>query len=290
MPALAVDRKRRAGSEDYLFLDFARDAACRSDAPDARAAPPTPSARAPPPRAGDTLRGLERRVARLKRAARRLRGRVRALRRLGVVRLVGPGDRVRRSRRRLRLPVRRRGRGARRTGPALAIDRSDWDDPDYMFLAFVGGDRPGRDCQDEPGEADRLTARRRCSPLPVACAARARGRAGARRATRRRVADRVEELQQELDSLTEDVEDLQEPVDEFELFDECMYLIGVSEYGDRRRRVRLRLRRAARVSGPRWRSTSAASAARTTSSSPSRPRSRRASSATRTPAQEDIDD
>ena len=36
--------------------------------------------------------------------------------------------------------------------PALAIDRSDWDDPDYMFLAFVGGDRPGRSCQDEPGE------------------------------------------------------------------------------------------------------------------------------------------
>ena len=43
--------------------------------------------------------------------------------------------------------------------------------------------------------------------------------------------DRVEELQQDLDSLTEDVEDLQEPVDEFELFDECMYLIGVTEYG-----------------------------------------------------------
>ena len=37
--------------------------------------------------------------------------------------------------------------------PALHIDRSDWDDPDYMFLALVGGDRPGRTCQDEPGEA-----------------------------------------------------------------------------------------------------------------------------------------
>ena len=36
---------------------------------------------------------------------------------------------------------------------ALHIDRSDWDDPDYMFLALVGGDRPGRTCQDEPGEA-----------------------------------------------------------------------------------------------------------------------------------------
>jgi hypothetical protein len=45
------------------------------------------------------------------------------------------------------------------------------------------------------------------------------------------VRDRVEDLQQELDSLTEEVEDLQEPIAEFELFDECMYLIGVSEYG-----------------------------------------------------------
>ena len=45
------------------------------------------------------------------------------------------------------------------------------------------------------------------------------------------VADRVEELQQDLDSLAEDVEDLQEPVAEFDLFDECMYLIGVTEHG-----------------------------------------------------------
>jgi hypothetical protein len=47
------------------------------------------------------------------------------------------------------------------------------------------------------------------------------------------VPDRIEELQQELDSLTEDVEDLQAPVAEFELFEECMYLIGVTEYGGR---------------------------------------------------------
>jgi hypothetical protein len=45
------------------------------------------------------------------------------------------------------------------------------------------------------------------------------------------IPDRVEELQQELDSLTEEIEDLQEPVAEFDLFDECMYLIGVTEYG-----------------------------------------------------------
>jgi hypothetical protein len=45
------------------------------------------------------------------------------------------------------------------------------------------------------------------------------------------IRDRVEELQQELDSLTEEVEDLQEPVAEFDLFDQCMYVIGVSELG-----------------------------------------------------------
>ena len=44
-------------------------------------------------------------------------------------------------------------------------------------------------------------------------------------------ADRIEELQQDLDSLIEDVEDLGEPIEEFDLFDECMYLIGVTEYG-----------------------------------------------------------
>jgi hypothetical protein len=45
------------------------------------------------------------------------------------------------------------------------------------------------------------------------------------------IRERVEELQQELDSLTEEVEDLREPVAEFDLFDQCMYVIGVSELG-----------------------------------------------------------
>ena len=39
--------------------------------------------------------------------------------------------------------------------PAIAVDTSEWDDPDYMFLAFVGRDRPftNRECQGEPGES-----------------------------------------------------------------------------------------------------------------------------------------
>lgn len=39
--------------------------------------------------------------------------------------------------------------------PAIAVDNSERDDPDYEFLAFVGRDRPftGRECQGEPGES-----------------------------------------------------------------------------------------------------------------------------------------
>ncbi len=63
--------------------------------------------------------------------------------------------------------------------------------------------------------------------------------------------DRIDDVQQDLDSIMEDVEDLREPVQEFELFEECMYLIGVSQHGGRRgagyvyARGRRRARRAA---------------------------------------------
>ena len=45
--------------------------------------------------------------------------------------------------------------GARGYMPALAVDISEWDDPDYMVLAFAGRDRPftRRECEDEPGES-----------------------------------------------------------------------------------------------------------------------------------------
>jgi hypothetical protein len=46
--------------------------------------------------------------------------------------------------------------------------------------------------------------------------------------------DRVVDLEQELDSLATDVEDLGEPVEEFDVFDQCAHLINVSEYGSRR--------------------------------------------------------
>ena len=39
--------------------------------------------------------------------------------------------------------------------PAITVDISEWDDPDYEFLAFVGKDRPfsQRECDSEPGES-----------------------------------------------------------------------------------------------------------------------------------------
>lgn len=84
--------------------------------------------------------------------------------------------------------------------PAVDIDRSEWDDPDYQVLAFRGKDRPfGRgECGTDPGEAaDR----------------RAPGK----------------ELRQEIASLREDVEDLAEPVGEIARFDECLYTVGLAD-------------------------------------------------------------
>lgn len=167
MPALAVDRKRRDGDEDYLFLDFGRTRACRSDAPVpggtadpamARVARVAAPRRAPSPRVssarrqGPDIGALERRVARLKRKAGRLLAASEqfdtwesCVSWVPVTEYGDPGGGF-------GYAFGRPGTDAFRWRPALAIDRSDWDDPDYMFLAFVGGDRPGGKCQDEPGE------------------------------------------------------------------------------------------------------------------------------------------
>jgi hypothetical protein len=72
---------------------------------------------------------------------------------------------------------------------------------------------------------------RRALTLALICTASLLAPSVALAGERPSVRDRVEELQQELDSLAEEIEDLQEPVAEFDLFDECMYPIGVSEYG-----------------------------------------------------------
>jgi hypothetical protein len=47
------------------------------------------------------------------------------------------------------------------------------------------------------------------------------------------VREKLHDLQQEMASLREDVDDLKEPVEEFDLFDQCMFTIGVTQYGKR---------------------------------------------------------
>ena len=151
MPALAVDRKSRPRREDYLFLSFSRRGNCRSSAPRPGGTADAASIRTRTRPA--TLRSLERKVAFLKRSARRLLASSERFDEwescVSWVPVTEYGD-----------PdgtfgylFGRRGATALQHRPALAIDRSDWDDPDYMLLALVGGDRPGRSCQDEPGEA-----------------------------------------------------------------------------------------------------------------------------------------
>jgi hypothetical protein len=148
MDGLAVDRRRRRGREDYLFIHF-RGGGCRSDSPQ-------PGGTAEP--ASYRRMGLRRQVRALERRATRLFERSQRLETISErfdewescvswVPVTEMGD-----------PDQRFGylygpKGSvagYRAG--LHIDRADWDDPDYMFLALVGGDRPGRHCQDEPGE------------------------------------------------------------------------------------------------------------------------------------------
>jgi hypothetical protein len=94
--------------------------------------------------------------------------------------------------------------------PALDIDTSEWDDPDYEVLAFLGRDRPftDRECGNEPGEG---------TDRPVV------PRAGDS------YAERLEDLRRGVRDLAEDVVDLLEPVLEFVQFDECMFTLGVQD-------------------------------------------------------------
>jgi hypothetical protein len=156
MDGIAVDRRRRWGNEDYLFMHFRGDG-CRTDSPQ-------PGGTAEPASASAASASSHRRPG--------LSGKLRVLERK-VQRLSGRSQRLETISERFDewescvswVPVTELGDPDRGFGylfgpkgswpgyrPALHIDRADWDDPDYMFLALVGGDRPGRTCQDEPGE------------------------------------------------------------------------------------------------------------------------------------------
>jgi len=64
----------------------------------------------------------------------------------------------------------------------------------------------------------------------LACAAAAPAAAPARSSS---LADRIDRVQQRLAALTEDVDDLREPVAQLDLFDQCMFTLGVSQHGAR---------------------------------------------------------
>jgi hypothetical protein len=157
MDGIAVDRRRRRGREDYLFMHFRGDG-CRGDSPQ-----PGGTAEPASVRAASTQRrhrpGLRGRLKVLERRTERLSERSQRLETVSErfdewescvswVPVTELGD-----------PDHGFGYlfGSMGSSPgyrtALHIDRADWDDPDYMFLALVGGDRPGGTCQDEPGEA-----------------------------------------------------------------------------------------------------------------------------------------
>jgi hypothetical protein len=157
MDGLAVDWRRPRGREDYMFIHF-RGSGCGSDNPQPGGTAEPASVRATSARS-HRRPSLRRQVGMLERRARRLFARSQRLETISerfdewescvswvpVTELGDPGQKF-------GYLFGPKG-GPAQYRAALHIDRSDWDDPDYMFLALVGGDRPGRHCQDEPGEA-----------------------------------------------------------------------------------------------------------------------------------------
>ncbi len=99
--------------------------------------------------------------------------------------------------------------GDRGRAPAIDLDASEWDDPDYQLLAFRGQARPfaGGECGGDPGEsADKGAPRPRRTDAP----------------------ETWQDLRDGIRDLREDVADLAEPVGEITRFDECLYTVGVA--------------------------------------------------------------
>jgi len=158
MPALAADPEDER--PDYVFLAFDRRDDCHSQltvpggtAEDASIDAPGAIQTALAASSSSTLRMLERKVGQLEERAEALERMSErfdewesclswvpvteygdAEGRFGYLYSEGPGQQGYRA--------------------AIAVDGSEWDDPDYEFLAFAGRDRPftSRECQSEPGE------------------------------------------------------------------------------------------------------------------------------------------
>ncbi len=181
-PALVIDRSKNRFS-DYIFLKFARRAACRSAAtvPGGTADPAFRRPRATGAEfeaAGRVLRSrvlkqstaiaLGQRTQSLKVRKASLRARLRNLARRAA-RVDRLSERFDQWESCLSwVPVTEYGDPEGKFGylfgggapgsnykPAITVDISEWDDPDYEFLAFAGKDRPfaERECDSEPGES-----------------------------------------------------------------------------------------------------------------------------------------
>ncbi len=165
MPALAVDREDE--TPEYAFLRFARRDDCHSQPTQPGGTAEDASVGAP-----DAIQTVL--VASSQERASSSESRVRVLERR-VVRLSERAEALERMSERFDewesclswVPVTEYGDADGRFGylfgekgaeagykPAIAVDTSELDDPDYQFLAFVGRDRPftDRECEGEPGE------------------------------------------------------------------------------------------------------------------------------------------
>jgi len=77
---------------------------------------------------------------------------------------------------------------------------------------------------------------RRVLPLPlllVGLVVAATGAPAAATARSPSLTERIDRVEQRLAALTEDVDDLREPVAAIDLFDQCMFTLGVSQHGTR---------------------------------------------------------
>ena len=171
MDGIAVDRSRRRGKEDYLFMHFRGDR-CRNGSPQPGGTAEPASVRTAGVAGGTAEPASARAASTYKRRSSGVRRGLTVLERR-TERLSSRSQRLETIAERFDewescvswVPVTELGDPDQGFGylfgskgspagyrAALHIDRADWDDPDYMFLALVGGDRPGRTCQDEPGE------------------------------------------------------------------------------------------------------------------------------------------
>jgi hypothetical protein len=217
----ALVRHRGDGAPDLRLLRLSRGERCLSAAPDPNGTGEAASAAHAP-----GLGELERLAARVERTTERFDEWESCLTWVPVTE-AGDHDQNLGYLRRLGAPA------GLRHEPAIDIDASEWDDPDYQLAAFVGRDRPfgPRECETEPGEEGfRLLPRQHRSTAAAAARAPSAG-TGAR-----------------LERLRETVDDLGEPVAEITQFDECMYSVGAQSRrgyvfqdrrGSRRRRSAL---------------------------------------------------